>query len=146
MSLAVGSNSYVTVAEADAYFSDRYNSINWFSLDETPSTPGNESKETYLTTSYYILRGHDSVNLPATSTEENVKTAQLEFALYLLKHIEEHEERDAVQAQGLTKFQFSKRTEEFSGSGASLPSVVKGLLSAYMTGNTFAQLKGAYDV
>ena len=146
MALVVGSNTWATVAEADAYLANRVTAGDWFLLDESPGNPGDESKESYLATAFYLLMGSTSVILSSSLTDSNVKSAQIEFAFYLLNNLISYEERDALQSQGVSKFSFSKRMEEFTGKGVSLPSTIKGLLAAYTTGNTFFTLKGQYDV
>lgn len=145
MALVVGQNSWATVLEADEYLSNRVKTGDWFSLPDAPTNPGDESKETYLITSFYTLIGWDTLNLTPDLTDENVKNAQIEFAFFLLNYYEDYDKRMAIQAQGVTRFEFSKREEEYKAGGVTLPPVVEGLLSEYSTGNTFFVLKGQYD-
>jgi hypothetical protein len=146
MALTPGTDTWATTTEADAYLLKRVGTADWFLLDEAPATPGADSKETYLTTAYYTLLGHPEVTISPSNTSDAVKNAQIEFALYLVQNYSSHTERDAAQAQGLSEFEFSERKEKFTGSGGvSLPSTVRGLLSGYFTGNTFATLKGQWD-
>ena len=147
MSIVVGQNSWVTLAEADTYFTDRIGTSSWFSLTDTPSTPGADSKEGYLITAFNILIGSPDVSLSPSLTDDNVKKAQMEFALFLVQHYTEFDERSAAQSTGVSEFQYSKRKEKFDnpGDGVKLPYTVIGLLSLYSTANVIVNLKGQYD-
>lgn len=147
MALVVGTNSYVTVAEADDYLTSRINSQGWFDLSET-GAPGEQTKESLLGSSFYWLSRGTSFNLPeGETTDQNIKQAQIEGALYLLKYSAEHEERLALQSQGVKSFKLSKRSESFgSGTPSGYPFVIIQLLGSYSNGQAFFDLNGNYDV
>ncbi len=121
MSLVVGVNSWVTIAEADAYFLYKYGaSVGWAALD-------NATKESLLISGYRWIMSDPSVTISATSTAQNVKDAQCEAAWYIYKYWGGHEKRLALQAQGVKEFNISKFSEEFTGEGG-LPKSVSDLL------------------
>ena len=63
MALVVGTNSYVTVAEADAYFLTRYNTDNWRDLE-------NKDKEKLLiTATEHVDRIHQWVGSAVSSSQ-----------------------------------------------------------------------------
>lgn len=146
MALSVGDNSYVTVAEADTYLTNRIEAEAWFALSETAG-PGAVSKESYLVSAFTWLRSSPSLSLPEASTEDAIKNAQIESAFYLLEHYTALNARRSAQSQGVVSNRLSKKWEEFADKDVSeIPSYILGSLSAYMTGNEIVQLAGQYDV
>lgn len=148
MSLIVGTNSYSTVAEADTYLTDRIGSavVTWFTLNDTAS-PGVNSKESLLVSAYYWLTGSTELDLPRTSSDQNIKNAQIESALYLLEYYEALNKRRAEISQGVKSDKKSKVSTSYRDSiGAGIPDFIMGMISEYQTVNTFADLKGQYDV
>lgn len=146
MALVVGTNSYVTIVEADAFLTDRVEATDWFLLSDTGS-PGGASKSSYLISAYYWLLSSSTLDLPETSSDEVIKNAQIEAAFYLLNHYTALDARRAAQAQGLESFRLSKKTEKYiSPSVSEIPDYITGSLSGYVMGNSFVQLQGQYDV
>ena len=111
MALVVGTNSWVSVAEADTYFTDRVGASDWFDLDESPATPGANSKETFLISAFYWLFDDQGFNLPQVSDDPIIKRAQEEAALFLMKYSLSYEERQAKIAAGVERFKNSKWEE-----------------------------------
>ncbi len=114
MALVVGTNSWVSVAEADTYFTDRVNASDWFQLNDPPATPGEDSKETFLVSAFYWLFDDPGFSLPLVSTDPIIKRAQEEAALFLMKYAEGHEDRQAKIAGGVARFKNSKWEEDLS--------------------------------
>ena len=141
MSLDISVNSWATVAEADAYFSDRPGSAVWFALDSTPATPGGDSKEGFLITAFYWLID-DAFGLTIASSSVLVKRAQLEAALFLLNYSKDYYNRQALEAGGVTSFMASRWTENLSK--VIKPGNVTNILYSgdFSAGNTFVQLTG----
>ena len=104
MALTVGVNSWVTRAEADAYFDDRIDSDPWTSLSV-------ENKDKYLITAYNWIKFDPMFVAPAGSTSQAVKNGQCEAALFLINYSLEYERRGALIASGVKKFQYSRWTE-----------------------------------
>lgn len=105
MAIAVGTNSWVTLAEADTYFSTHIGSAPWDALNDT-------DKEKYLITAYNWIYYDSSFDVPAASTETAVKYGQCEAALFLINYYAEYSKRDALIASGVTSFEYGKRSED----------------------------------
>lgn len=84
---------WITLAEADSYFSTRLGSLEHW-------TSGAE-KEAALTTAYNQLIGCGLFEFPA-EVSQAMKDAQCEQALFLLIHIEDMDRRKGLQTQGVT--------------------------------------------
>ena len=144
MALVVGQNSWVTISEGDTYLTDRIDASDWFDLGDTGGS-GAMSKTTLLASSFHWLMGDPSLELSITLTSDNVKNAQIEGALFLLKYSKELEAKRAFLSFGGRTFRLSKRAEAFSLSGLTLPIHIIGLLREYQRTNVTVELKGHYD-
>ena len=120
MGLIVGTNSWVTVAEADTYKSDKWDSGDWTTLN-------NNEKEKALVSAYRWIQSKQEYNISPTSTSQKVKDAQIELADYIIDYWSEHKERDALYAQGVRDFTLSKWKEKLEK--PDLPFIVQDLLS-----------------
>jgi hypothetical protein len=114
MAVVVGTNSWATIAEADSYFGSRAGSTAWFELPDTPPTPGQDSKETFLATAFFWLLDYSGFALTAEASSSAVKRAQFEAALFLLQYREDYEARAAKIAGGVTQISMSKWSETLS--------------------------------
>lgn len=145
MALVVGSNSWETVAEADDYLENKMNASEWFELS-TVGARGAVSKESVLITAYNEILASPLVNISKDSSDNNVKNAQSEMALFILQYYDELMDRRASIASGLSSFSASKIHEAYSslegGGSPTLPSNVIGLLFDYNTANTTVELEG----
>lgn len=144
MALVVGTNSWVSVAEADTYLADTPGATDWFDLvDEVGLKKGEESKASYLILSFRTLTTHtDLIGLSPSITDDNVKYAQIEFALYLLRYREDLEQRGLLIDSGVKEFDVGEWREIFFERGGSVPSRVLSLLNDYSRyGNASIQLK-----
>lgn len=128
MAVTVGLNSWVTIAEADAYLTSRAGAAEWFALDDSPVNPGEDSKETFLITAFYWLLDDPGFGLSAALTDDYVKRAQIEAALFLSKYREDFENREAKQAGGVERFKNSKWEEDLGL--VSKPQVVLNILGS----------------
>ena len=146
MSLVIGTNSWATRAEADAYLTDRIGATDWFTLEDTPVNPGEDSKDSYLISAYQWLIGAPQLTISAASTDANVKKAQIEAALFLIEHYLELNERRAAISTGVTRFKYSKREEDLNANNLSIPDYILGMIESYTIINTTAVLLGEYDV
>lgn len=122
--LTVGTNSWVSVAEADTYLDEKFSAGNWATL-------AYEAKEQLLITSYRWINAQ-RVNIPASSTESNVKYAQIELAWYCYGHLTSHEKRRALYAQGVRDFKLSKFEEKLEKGG--IPDFILDLIKEELTG------------
>ena len=143
MALVVGTNSWVTLVEADAYLTNKVGTQDWFSLTDTPTNPGDASKESFLITAFNYLITKAGYVIPSDSTDANVQAAQTEFAYYLFVYGAAYEDRINAQASGVTEFKLSKWSEKYSESSLldqPLPSIVQNYLSEYYYLNITASI------
>lgn len=149
--MVVGVNTYVTVAEADAYVLAHYRStstprIRWtafseddkailladacFEMEQLPFH-GHKAENGQLLA--FPRRGQDAV-------PEAVKSAQVELAVWLSDDVKqsEAEQRRALQGQGVKSFSVGDLSETYNGISTGARSLLcpkaKLLLSPYLTG------------
>lgn len=108
MALVVGTNSWITLAEAETYFSERIQADPWDNL------PDDATKEKYLISAYHWIKDYPGVTAPASSASEAVKRAQAEGALFLISFYDEINNRDALYSAGVRDFKKSKWEEELA--------------------------------
>lgn len=120
--LIVGTNSWITVAEADAYMDLRLGS--WeFWTDTT-------NKEAALITAYKRLVTYFE-NLPSTANEA-MKDAQCEMALFLCMEGGDVNRRAGLQAQGVVQAGIAKESYDPKARGKlAFPPEVLALLKDY---------------
>ena len=103
--IIVGTNSWVTLAEADTYFESRAQSDSWTALST-------DNKNIYLITAFNWIFYDPGFLAPASSTNQAVKNGQCEAALYLIDYGVEHEKREALLSMGVENFKYSKWSEK----------------------------------
>lgn len=144
MALSVGTNSWITVDEADDYLADKMNASDWFDIVVT-GKKGSVTKESILITAFNEIKASPLVDVDTLSTDERVKSAQAEMALFLLQFYDELFGRRAAIASGLSSFIYSEREENFNsrdgGGSPGLPSNVLGFLNDYSQANTTVDLQ-----
>ncbi len=117
---------WVTLAEANLYFTTRMNASKW-----TAST----EKESALTTAYNYLIASGAFSLPSTTTDA-MKKAQYEQALFLLIHGAGLEMRAGIQAQGVKAAGIVKEQYKESTMGdIPIAPMATSLLSNYEVGS-----------
>ena len=125
MSLTLGEDSFVTLAEADAYFADRLEADTWEAYDE-------QTKEASLRGAYDRITASCLCDFADPYTPENappiIKKAQLEWAIGLSKaeEVDELSETDlsALKA-GPVELKFVKTD---SGGNQGLNNFIKSML------------------
>lgn len=122
--LIVGTNSWVTVAEADAYMDSRFGSWEFWDDDI--------NKEAALITAYKkITQSGFFADLP-TVANDNMKDAQCEMALYLIMEGGDLLRRAGLQSQGVIDAGIPKEKYDPAARGKmSFPSDVLALLKDY---------------
>jgi len=90
--IVVGTNSWVTEAEANTYFEARIKAGDYWTNSASDNKPA-------LVTAYRWLNA-GQFTFPAASTQ-NMKDAQCEMALFLLQHQPDLDLRMGLQAQGV---------------------------------------------
>jgi len=144
MSVIVGQNSWITIAECDTYLTDHLSSEDWFDLSDVAG-PGAESKSTLLVSAFNWLMGAAQLNLSADLTDDSIKTAQAESALFLMEHYDELNSRRAAMFTGVEEFELSKRREVLNIHNLAIPSYIISLLDDYLNNNCTVDLEGHYD-
>lgn len=140
MAIIVGESTWATVAEADEYLTLKIGTQEWFNLREA-ATKGLASKETYLATAFQEILSAEGFTVLDSDTSDNLKSAQIELAFYLLENYAAYtaDKRDA--AHGVTSKKVSKWSESYAnGNYSALPPNVVRFLSLYSSGNTLLNL------
>lgn len=121
-----GTNSWATLAEANAYFADKWGAAaTWAGLTNT-------QKSQLLITAYHWLMSMSEYSLSPADTSDQIKRAQFEAAWYLYNYSANMEKRRALYAQGVRSFKVSEFSESLAE--AELPLHIAGLLDGYRTG------------
>ena len=144
MGLVVGQNSWVTISIADTYLTDRINAEDWFTLADSAAA-GVVSKSSLLVSAFYWLLNAPQLQLLPSLTSDNIKNAQIEAAFFLLEHYTALNQRRAAMSTGVEEFRLSTKREKLNVAKLQIPDHIIGALSAYMTENVTALLKGRYD-
>ncbi len=145
MALVVGTNSWATETEADDYLTDRIDAGSWFNLTGV-AAPGENSKESLLVSAFRWLISSPLLTLSVSSTNSEIKNAQIEASLYLLQHYREMDERRTLVATGVGETRLSRKWETLSANNLAIPDHILGYLVDYVTGvNAVVQLGGHYD-
>lgn len=145
MAFVVGVDSWVTVIEADAYLTYRMGTEEWFALTGE-AVPGSYSKEALLGTACRELLNCPSISVTLTNTNDNVKNAQIEMALFLTEHFDELNDRRAAIATGLDSFYLGKRREDLRNFFVGVPEYILSMLGDYSNANLFVEISSPYDI
>lgn len=143
MALVVGTNSYVTVAEADLYFTDRLYSDDWLDLNPDPDGVKDKSLisaclqvlETLCAWDYSKTDSDQDLAFPRngdTEVPEDIKIAQMEIALEIISQgvvsfTEESDELKSLKA-GSASLSFY---EKLSNPMTIINNVTKSRVSPY---------------
>ena len=138
--IIVGTNSWVTLAEAETYFEARPQSTGWDSLTT------DDQKNQYRIFAFNWLFYDPGFLAPASATQQAVKNGQCEAAEFLITNYAEWAKRDALIASGVKDFQYSKWRETLGE--VTKPNIVINYFSSvgfYGGANFFAQLQDIDD-
>jgi hypothetical protein len=116
LTLVVGTNSFVTLTEANDYLEGKLGADSWASLSDTIK------KQALITAFRWLVR----LGVPTSSTSDNVKSAQIELAWFYYQNYEAYEEREALYAGGVRDFTLSKWKESLEK--ADVPEYIKDLV------------------
>jgi len=125
MALTVGVNSWVTVAQADTYFSEKFGASAWATL-------ASATKEQLLISAYRWIQGQSMFSISPAATAEIIKQAQMEAAWYMYRYWDQHENRRALVAQGVTDFKISQFEETLQD--VKFPSFLSDMLKDSIVG------------
>ena len=124
VTIVVGTNSWITLAEANAYIEEIPGSSDWTALTNTV-------KSQYIITSYRKI--YFAFNIGAVT--DKLKYAQAKFAYWLSQYMTEWEKRQALYASGVRSFSLPGWSETLEA--ADIPEDIKNILSDSLK-------KGAY--
>jgi hypothetical protein len=119
MSLTIGTNTWISLEDANTYFDTRLNSDEW---DESSS----ETKVKALVTAFNKISNAD-FDLPDEATTA-MEQAQCEMALFLLLHQADMDTRMGLQAQGVKSAGIVQ--ESYGDNVSGFPKVVEDLLKS----------------
>lgn len=123
--LTVGTNSWVTLTQANTYLDEKPGASAWATTIES-------EKSRYLISAYRWI--NRLTNYSISSVTNKLRYAQIELAWYLYGNSGTHEKHEALNAQGIKDFDLSKFSESLTGI-TSLPAPVKDLLEDYDIGS-----------
>ena len=122
--IVVGTNSWISIVNADIYMGSRFRSDDWELLSA-------KDKTKLLVSAYYQLSTCGLFEFPSDITI-NMLNAQCEMALFILKHQEDADARKGLQAQGVISAGIVQETyDKDMLQQLPIPPIVKGLLSVY---------------
>ena len=107
MSITVGTDSWISLADAETFFASHIGATPWDALLDN-------DKEKYLKTAYRWIYYDSAFSAPAASSETAVKYGQCEAALFLINYYSEYDKHEAMTAMGIKSFQYSKRSEDLT--------------------------------
>lgn len=132
----VGTNSWITIADANIYFNDIWDGSFWSSRSIL------EKQRLLITACKWILSSGYSISM--TSTSQKVKDAQCELAKEVYNTYNEYKKRQTLYASGVRSFNFNGWSESLARQ--ELPLAVQDLLEDFATGQggKFFELKRDY--
>lgn len=124
--LTVGTNSWVTLAEADAYLATKYGAAAWAGLPVA-------DREALLITAYNLLRLQSGYAIAPDAAAYAVKAAQIETAWWWYGHGAEWEKRAGLYAGGVRSFTVMSWSEGLAA--PELPAYIKDMLTEFARGS-----------
>ena len=132
--MVVGTNSWVSVAEADNYLNQKLNTTSWATAN----------KEGALVSAFYEIYNDPSLLIPKNSTNEKVKNAQIELAFWLVENITAWNKRKSLQSMGVKEFDIDNVKEVYN-KNSSLPTFIDNMLQDFKSGGTIATFSRSID-
>jgi hypothetical protein len=126
--ITVGTNSWISRADADTYFQTRFGAGKIWREDLDQ-----DAKEASLVTAYKNLVNCGLFTFPETATTI-IKEAQCEYALFLLQHGEDIDSRLGLIAQGVVSSGVVQETYDIKiVNGIPIPNLIRSMLSGCST-------------
>ena len=123
--IVVGTNSWITLAEADDYMDSKFGAANWAAATQ-------DNRERSVISAFRKIYFNEDYDIAKTSTDEKVKAAQAETAYYILSYEEENKQRKNLQSAGVESFTVSKFSERYNKEQATfLPPEAEDLLEDF---------------
>jgi len=128
MSITIGTNSWVTEAAANTYFTSRYGADDYWT-DDAASNPA------ALITAYLWLQADANYTFatytPTSTIPQNLKDAQCEYALFIIQHQPDIDLRMGLQAQFVVEAGVVKEKYAPDHLSLPIPPTVLNLLESY---------------
>jgi len=121
--IAVGTNSWVTEAQANAYMADRLGASDYW-------TDGADINRQALLSAYVWLTSSPRFSFP-TAVAILMRTIQYEMALFLIQHQPDIDLRMGIQAQGVLVAGIVKETYRGAATTLPFPPMVAALAHDY---------------
>ena len=121
---AVGTNSWISIIDANEYFGDIWDGQFWSSLSL------DEKQRLLITACKWILSAGYSISM--SSTAQKVKDAQCELAREVYNSFAEYKKRNTLYASGVRNFNFDGWSETLTK--GTLPVNIGTLLEDYVSG------------
>jgi len=137
MAVTPGTNSWVTIAESDAYLVQKIGAGAWAGLADA-------DKEPYLVTAFRALYYNKNYTIPITSTADAVKAAQIETAWFYYLYYTAVDKRAMLYSSGVREFQISKFMEKLE-QGTYIPWITEGMLKDYVSWAAMATFERELD-
>lgn len=135
--VVVGTNSWVTVAEADAYFDEKYGCAAWAGLAAN-------TKAQLLISGYRWIMAQSFFTISPAATSAAVKQAQCEAAWFLYLNNTNLEKRRALYATGVRSFDVSEFSEDLAA--PEFPAYIKDILKDFVkAGGVFGTASRTLD-
>lgn len=123
ITLTVGTNTWITLTEADNYQNEQ------FGRDAWPTYPVEIRKKLLINAYNWIKRDG---NYSISTVTQKLKDAQAELAWWVYSNLSTWQKHETLIASGVTEFKISKFSENLSSMG--LPKTVQDLLEDYLSG------------
>lgn len=121
--IIVGVNSWLTIAQADAYFEAKYGAAAWATLSLLVRTQ-------LLITACRWLRQQASLSIALSDTSQVVKDAQCEAAWFLYSYQASYEKRRALYSSGVKSFRVLDWSESLGE--VTFPPFLSDMLTDYV--------------
>ena len=126
MALTVGTNSWVTVAEADTYFSTEWGAAATWAALETAQ------KESLLISAFNFIQRQGKFSISVDNTADIVKQAQYLTAWFLYNYYADYQKRNALYSAGVRDFKIDSFEEKLER--PQFPLEIADMLKDYITG------------
>jgi len=131
-----GINSWVTITEAKSYFDEKWGANSW-----NDGTLNEIQQSQLLISAYRWINQQFNLSIPAASSAQTVKNAQMEAAWFIYSYWTEYEKIRSLSAAGVTQFRVSSFSESLSD--VKFPEFILKMLSDFLVndGGYFPRLK-----
>lgn len=142
VTLTVGTNSWVSVTEADTYFNEKYGASAWAAIVA-------DDKKRLLITACNWIRQQTELSIEMSATDITIKHAQFELAWFVRNYYEDFDKHRAMSASGITSWKALDASEALLGNFKAFPNFpefILEMLTGYTTDSENAFPRVSRDV